>query len=560
MKIKFGIIRLLILAALAWVLPSARSATYVVRIGDYWFNATNLTINVGDTVTWSNTSLTAHDTTQNTNLWASQQLAQGQTFSYNFTKAGRYPYICKVHIVSHPEQTGTVSVVSGPALPSVTITNPAANATFQAPASFAVGATATETGGTITNVQFTLNGSLLGNDATSPYGASVSGLGAGSYTLAAIASDGAGLKATNSINVTVANALVPPTVTITNPAANAIFSAPATFEIDATASDSDGTVTNLQFLVNGGVISNATTVPYSAMTSSLAAGGYVLTAVASDNSGLKATNSINVTVTNPLAPPTVTITNPLANATFQAPATFTIGASASDSNGSVTNVQFLVNGSPIGTDTAAPYSATASGLVAGAYVLTAVATDNSCLNATNSINVTVTNPLVPPTVTITNPLANATFQAPASFILAATASDSGGSVTNVQFLINGSVVGNATATPYTASASGLAAGAYILAAVASDNVGLKATNSISITVTNQPLAAVTISNPSFDGSSFRLSFATQTGYTYNSQFSASLSGSGSWVTFNTVAGNGTTVTVTNGLGANVVGYYRVLAH
>ncbi len=49
--------------------------------------------------------------------------------------------------------------------------------------------------------------------------------------------------------IIVAAANVPPTVTITNPASGTVFAAPASVTIQASASDSDGTVTNVQFLV-----------------------------------------------------------------------------------------------------------------------------------------------------------------------------------------------------------------------------------------------------------------------------------------------------------------------
>ncbi len=219
MKTSSFFIRLFLAALLGSMVPVAHAATYVVSIGNYYFNPTNITINTGDSITWSNTALTAHDSTQQTNLWASPGLFQGQTFTFQFTNKGYYAYFCTLHIVSHPEQTGTVLVVSAPLSPTVAITNPAANSVFQAPATLTIGATASENGGTVTNVQFLVNGSSIGNDSTAPYSATASGLAAGSYTLTAVASDGSGLKATNSLSISVTNP--PPTaVTLLNPSFN----------------------------------------------------------------------------------------------------------------------------------------------------------------------------------------------------------------------------------------------------------------------------------------------------------------------------------------------------
>lgn len=75
-------------------------------------------------------------------------------------------------------------------------------------------------------------------------------------------------------------------------------------------------------------------------------------------------------------PPAVRITSPVANATFTAPATISIVADASDSDGSISSVEFFANGTRVGIRTAAPWTFTWSGVGAGSYSLTARATDN----------------------------------------------------------------------------------------------------------------------------------------------------------------------------------------
>ncbi len=366
---------------------------------------------------------------------------------------------------------------------------------------------------------------------------------------------GSGYLNDGSFHAYLLSPALPLTVAITSPAPNTTFSAPATFVVSASVSDTAGTVTNVQFQVNGTVIGNATSSPYSATANNLGVGTYRLTALASDNTGLIASNSITITVTD--APPSVTITSPAPNAIFQAPATFTVDATAADSDGTVTNVQFSVNSTVIGNATSSPYIATANNLGAGTYTLRAVASDNAGLTGTNSITVTVTD--APPTVAITSPAPNASFQAPATFTVTATASDTDGSVTNVQFLVNGTVIGNAVSSPYNATASNLNAGAYTLSAIASDNAGLNATNSINISVTNSTVAAVTISNPSFGPNGFSFSFSTQSGHTYQGQFATGLSSTSSWLTFTNLSGSGATVTVTDSTPTNAQRVYRVIA-
>lgn len=93
-----------------------------------------------------------------------------------------------------------------------------------------------------------------------------------------------------------------PTVSITSPADNASFSAPVSFTINATASDADGSVAQVEFLRDGMLLSTDTTASYSHAVTALPAGEYTFQARATDNAGLTATAQISVTVTQPTGP------------------------------------------------------------------------------------------------------------------------------------------------------------------------------------------------------------------------------------------------------------------
>ncbi len=120
------------------------------------------------------------------------------------------------------------------------------------------------------------------------------------------------------------------------------------------------------------------------VTAILTTGAHALTAVATDNLGLATTSTVvNVTVNVGNVPPSVTITNPVDTATLPSPATVTIRASASDTDGTVTNVQFLDGNVSLGNDASSPYSLTVS-LALGLHALTAVASDNLGAKATSA--------------------------------------------------------------------------------------------------------------------------------------------------------------------------------
>lgn len=76
--------------------------------------------------------------------------------------------------------------------PSVTLTSPANNSVFTAPATIGLAATVVEPGGTISRVDFFDGATLLGSDTTSPYTFTLTGAAAGSYSFLARAVDGAG--------------------------------------------------------------------------------------------------------------------------------------------------------------------------------------------------------------------------------------------------------------------------------------------------------------------------------------------------------------------------------
>jgi len=92
----------------------------------------------------------------------------------------------------------------------------------------------------------------------------------------------------------------------------------------------------------------------------------------------------------PNSPPTVSLTSPANGSTYTAPASVTLTANASDSDGTIQKVDFYYGGTNlIGTVTSAPYTLPWSNVAQGSYSITAVATDN--LNATTtSAPVTIT--------------------------------------------------------------------------------------------------------------------------------------------------------------------------
>jgi hypothetical protein len=98
----------------------------------------------------------------------------------------------------------------------------------------------------------------------------------------------------------------------------------------------------------------------------------------------------------PNVPPSVAIANPANNQSFAAPASITITASTSDTDGFVKQVDFYSGESAIGTRTSAPFSMTWTNVATGSYSISAVATDNLGASTRSApIAINVTGPSVP---------------------------------------------------------------------------------------------------------------------------------------------------------------------
>jgi predicted esterase len=87
--------------------------------------------------------------------------------------------------------------------------------------------------------------------------------------------------------------------------------------------------------------------------------------------------------------PVVSISSPVAGQSFQAPASISINATASDPDGTVTKVEFYNGTAILGEDTTAPFTNVWNNVSAGNYTIRAKAIDNAGASATASMGVTV---------------------------------------------------------------------------------------------------------------------------------------------------------------------------
>jgi regulation of enolase protein 1 (concanavalin A-like superfamily) len=371
--------------------------------------------------------------------------------------------------------------------PSVSLTSPANGATFTTPASIAFAASAGDTDGTIASVKFFAGSTLVGTATAAPYTATWNNVAAGTYTLTAVATDNGGATATSAaVSVTVtgsSNGLPPPwlhgDVGAVGIAGDATYANP-TFTVTGAGADVWGTADAFHYVYTtlaggGSIVARVASVQNTAswakagvmIRNSLDPGSaqaFMLVSWAKGVAFQRRTADGGTSVSTPgtlsTAPRWVKLTR--SGATI----------SAFESADGVAWTQ-------VGTDSFPSMGATV-------FVGLAVSSHVSGVNCTATFDgVTVAPANTPPAAALTAPASGATYIAPATVTLTASATDSDGSIAKVDFYAGATLLGTATASPWTITWSNVAAGTYNLTAVATDNAGATGTSAaVSITVTD----------------------------------------------------------------------------
>lgn len=388
------------------------------------------------------------------------------------------------------------------ALPTVTIISHTSGSTINGGAPVQLSASATETNPlyVITGVQFFVDGVFVGLATTPTSGSTYTVTATLSQrkdssgavlpsTITALATNTvglSGLSAAVSVNVTSGGGGggavigIPPTVSVTAPAAGSSVSVGNPTSITANASDPDGNIVSVQFFANGTALGTDATFPYSASWTPTALGTYSITAKATDNEGNVVTSSTVAVTVGTNTSPVVALTNPASATTVSAGTPVNLAATATDVDGTVTTVRFLANGILLGSAGAAPYRLTWTPTGGGTYSVTAEATDNTGNVVTSSPVVVTVSGNRAPVVTITAPVVGATTQvgtgaSPAT--VTASVSDPDGTIRSVEFFANGVSIGSRSSPPYSITWTPTAEGIYQLTAVATDNSFASTTSS-----------------------------------------------------------------------------------
>ena len=168
------------------------------------------------------------------------------------------------------------------------------------------------------------------------------------YNYRVTSKDAAGNSASsaNQTFKTLAPPNVSPTVSLTAPSS---ATAPASITLSASASDSDGTISKVDFYSGSSLIGSDASSPYSYSWSNIAAGTYSLTAKATDDDGA-VTTSNNVSLTVASAPVGCAAGTVLSGTTcIPASTAFSVGVRVQTYNANTVNVRQVPEGTVLGT-------------------------------------------------------------------------------------------------------------------------------------------------------------------------------------------------------------------
>ncbi|CAH9063466.1 hypothetical protein PSECIP111854_03229 [Pseudoalteromonas sp. CIP111854] len=343
-----------------------------------------------------------------------------------------------------------------------------------------------------------------------------------------------------------------PVISLTSPADGSILPANDSAVFSATANDSDGQVTQVEFFVDAQSIGIDLISPYE-VTWQTVVGQYQVSAIATDDQGAtKPSDIANITVRDggENIPPTVELLSPANNAQYKTGETVKISADARDRDGEIKSVSFWLNSTLLATDTLSPFEYDWIANV-GKQQLKVVATDDKGASATAIVSIDVTEPssggcanvpayqaggsynngdivshnnykyqcdigpwcsssalwayepgigqhwqeawteqgicAIKPDVTFTSPAPNSTLLKGNQYDVSVDATDADGQINQVDIYSDQTLLASLTQAPYTVSWQPQQVGTVSLKATAIDNEGNSGSFSQTISVTDKPL-------------------------------------------------------------------------
>ncbi|MET0650390.1 MAG: Ig-like domain-containing protein [Pyrinomonadaceae bacterium] len=416
------------------------------------------------------------------------------TISYSAASAGQTLHI---RYTGDAQPSGNVTLEAATLVtgsdpdifPVVAVASPSDGATFNAGEVVTLDANAFDPDGSITSVEFYLDGVYLGTGTptgTNRYSFNWGNIFAGSYSLTAVATDDLGAKSVSEpVDVTAlavtggsltgtALAPSPPSqVNLTNQGtldwAHWGNGGPQVFNHKAGVTQQISNFTRIGTSTTSWLADNLTSFSWTDGTPT-ATGTNLQYGVFASAVG----NGFEFSVPADTSTRTLRVYTGLWSAQGRLEATLSDGSAPTFVDTSLTNSSASSNG----VYTISYRAASAGQTLRIRYtVLTDFAAPFGNVTLEAATLVAGGDPNAPPTVSLTSPANGAVINAGSNVVLNASASDSDGTVKKVEFFRGGTKLGESTAAPYTTTWTNAPGGIYTLTAVATDDKGRTATSS-----------------------------------------------------------------------------------
>ncbi len=285
--------------------------------------------------------------------------------------------------------------------------------------SFAVGSTITFRGsagdidGSVSAVELFANNTLLGTanlSQTGVFSFDWTVTAAGTFTVRARAVDDRGLTTLSNEYVLTVGSNSPPSVELQPPPTP--VTSGSNLRLTATAEDFDGNIIEVAFLSNGNLIGTveppARGNPFTVEWIPQSSGTYSLVAVATDNRGATMSSAVRTVEVKPAvgARPVITPTSQPSSGfgRYFLGSTIFLTATAGDSDGTVEEVIFQIDGETVATFSAEPFAVPFTFDTPGEFVFTALVRDDSGnVSATSVVLESLDANRAIPRVSITSP-------------------------------------------------------------------------------------------------------------------------------------------------------------
>jgi len=421
--------------------------------------------------------------------------------------------------VATSEVTVTV-VANSSGQPTVSLISPRNDSLATVGSPVVVAAQAADSDGSIVSVDLIVDGEVVGSSNAFPYAVAWVPSRPGTFKVSAAATDDGGNRVTaGSATVTVQPAvgnLPLAALYFNNPSQDSKAAASAMPSLSpvkvsynsklilgAIAVDEGGTIANVRFYLNGRLVDAVSTEPFYTTTTLDTLQDAILTAVVTDNSG-------NVTYANPIAIDTipavntaalqVALTSPGNGGTYGTGSQIVFSASHNAGGTPEPQVDFYVNGQIFQTVSKAPYSYAVGLTQPGSYVVHAVLRSGDRTTVSGKSTITVVQGAAP-TVAISSPVSGGTVNVGSGLTLAASATDTDGTISSVQFYANGIPVGTDASSPYTMTFTPTSEGVYRFTALATDSSN-QTTMSSTVSVLALSQTSTATSNSVYSGTYF----------------------------------------------------------